>query len=227
MKTTLFALLALAACDPVGQAYSVRRAELELSLSCGDTGACDAIVIPPVPFERDGSAQFDISNPGARALTVQLAVDHDAFSVEPSTSSVSAGGSAQFTVSYAPSDVDDQETTLTIEHNAVGSMLALAVLGTTDADADGDGYRHELAPSGDDCNDFNASVNPGIEETWYDGIDQDCDGSSDYDQDGDGHDIHTRPDGDDCDDEDPYIHPDAPDPIDEEEIDSDCDGEDG
>jgi hypothetical protein len=31
-----------------------------------------------------------------------------------------------------------------------------------------------------------ATSNPGASETWYDGLDGDCDGSDDYDQDGDG-----------------------------------------
>ena len=30
-------------------------------------------------------------------------------------------------------------------------------------------------------------MNPGAEETWYDGIDSDCAGDDDYDQDTDGY----------------------------------------
>ena len=228
MKWSLLALVPLAvACDPVGQAYTVRRAELELSLPCEDSGDCPGLVIPAVPFEREDQAVFDIGNPGERALTVTLTLDHRDFVVEPADANVSAGGTTQVTVTYAPSELDDQEALLVIDHNAQGPSIELTVLGSTDSDADADGYRHELAPGGDDCNDFNASVNPGVAEVWYDGIDSDCDGQSDYDQDGDSHDILTRPDGDDCDDEDDRIYPGAPDPIDEDEIDSDCDGEDG
>lgn len=49
-------------------------------------------------------------------------------------------------------------------------------------DQDGDG----ISSFNGDCNDFDATISPEIEETWYDGIDQNCDGLDDYDQDGDG-----------------------------------------
>ena len=49
-------------------------------------------------------------------------------------------------------------------------------------DQDGDG----ISSFNGDCNDFDATISPNIEETWYDGIDQNCDGLDDYDQDQDG-----------------------------------------
>ena len=58
-------------------------------------------------------------------------------------------------------------------------------------DSDGDGYTRKDG----DCWDAiegpaglsGADINPTATETWYDGVDQDCDGSDDYDQDGDGY----------------------------------------
>lgn len=48
-------------------------------------------------------------------------------------------------------------------------------------DADGDGYSAPGACTGsmDDCNDNDATVNPGAEEVCGDGIDNNCDGSAD------------------------------------------------
>ena len=63
-------------------------------------------------------------------------------------------------------------------------------------DADADTYSNLY-----DCNDSDASINPGAVEIWYDGIDQNCDGANDFDQDGDGE-IAFAYGGIDCDDTD-------------------------
>jgi len=72
-----------------------------------------------------------------------------------------------------------------------------------------------------DCDDGDPGVNPGRDEVWYDGVDQDCDGVDD-DQDGDG-----VPAGDDCDDTDATVQecPDAP--VEEEPADGEDSGKDG
>ena len=59
-------------------------------------------------------------------------------------------------------------------------------------DVDGDGY----TVAAGDCHDADPSLNPGMDEIWYDGIDQNCDGN-DLDKDGDGH-LAAHYGGDDC-----------------------------
>ena len=125
-------------------------------------------------------------------------------------------------------------------------------------DLDGDGYGtddtevvtcddmagDDIATEGGDCDDDDTAVNPGVDETWYDGIDQDCDGKSDYDADGDGYvlaslededaptidpgtgeivDDGSRTLGGDCDDEDRRVSPAQIERC--NDIDDNCDGE--
>ncbi|MFT4974783.1 MAG: hypothetical protein ACI8S6_000666 [Myxococcota bacterium] len=98
------------------------------------------------------------------------------------------------------------------------------------ADADGDGYGAGASiveaceqPSGavstsDDCNDRSVLINPGADEVWYDGVDQDCAGGDDYDADGDGYSLE-----DDCDDGRAAVSPDATE-VCNDGLDNDCDG---
>ena len=82
------------------------------------------------------------------------------------------------------------------------------------ADCDDDGYTTEDG----DCDDDDDAVHPEAEETPYDDIDQDCDGSDLTDVDGDGWTYDL-----DCDDEDGAIHPEqTEDGL--NEVDDDCDG---
>jgi len=80
-------------------------------------------------------------------------------------------------------------------------------------DLDQDGW-----DSPEDCDDHDPQVNPGAAETWYDGVDQDCDGADDFDADSDNWVV-----SDDCDDTDPQVHPDAVETW-YDGIDQDCDG---
>jgi hypothetical protein len=118
-------------------------------------------------------------------------------------------------------------------------------------DADGDGWGDEFpevagVDAGTDCDDDAATTNPDQTETWYDGVDADCDGWNDYDQDHDGDrtpdgggadcddlddEVNTddddgdgyHPCGGDCNDDDPAIMPGVFELTDG--VDNDCDGE--
>ena len=95
-------------------------------------------------------------------------------------------------------------------------------------DDDGDGYTRDGGgdPEQADCDDSNANINPGADETWYDGVDQDCLGDDDYDKDGDGYRHESSGDESvDCNDSDPDIFPGAADAW-YDNVDSNCDGAD-
>ncbi|MFM2246228.1 MAG: hypothetical protein RL071_2302 [Pseudomonadota bacterium] len=100
-----------------------------------------------------------------------------------------------------------------------------------DADSDGFGSGEDTAqaceqPEGyvstsSDCDDEDAAVNPEGLESWYDGVDSDCDGRDDFDADLDGY----RSDafgGDDCEDDNDAIRPGVTEVCDGD--DNDCDG---
>tara|TARA_B100001093_G_C26397005_1_gene829609 strand:- start:195 stop:425 length:231 start_codon:yes stop_codon:yes gene_type:complete len=55
------------------------------------------------------------------------------------------------------------------------ALYGVDIVDTAYMDYDGDGY----SPSDGDCDDDNAEVNPGAEETPGDGVDSNCDGEDD------------------------------------------------
>ena len=86
-----------------------------------------------------------------------------------------------------------------------------------DVDVDEDGYV-DIDAGGDDCDDEDASVNPGAIEAPYNGVDDDCDGGTpDDDLDGD-----SFPLAEDCDDQDALQHP-GVDETPYDGVDNDCD----
>ncbi len=97
-------------------------------------------------------------------------------------------------------------------------------------DADDDGWGDAYpevggVAAGTDCDDEEATTNPAQTETWYDGVDADCDGWNDYDQDHDGDRVEGGG-GADCDDLDPEVNSDDDDGDGYHPCDGDCDDDD-
>jgi hypothetical protein len=97
----------------------------------------------------------------------------------------------------------------------------------SDIGAWGGPYSGLTDPDGDtwledgDCDEQDTGINPGEDEVWYDGEDQNCDGN-DLDQDWDSFD-HEDYGGDDCNDTDDAVWPGADDDP-NDGVDQDCDG---
>ena len=123
--------------------------------------------------------------------------------------------------------LDSDQDGIGIDEDCDSSDPAIGPKQTFYADLDGDGFGDENSPieacfipedaaeNALDCDDSDATVHPGAEDQWYDGIDSDCDGSSDCDKDGDGFDgsddnglpTDACPNATDCNDEDPDVMP--------------------
>ena len=113
---------------------------------------------------------------------------------------------------------------------SLGGLILVVTLAACSSsalsDADSDGYADSL-----DCAPDDRSINPGAEDRYGDGVDQDCDGGDGVDIDGDGYPSNVPLDpefGDlqDCDDGDPAVHPGVEDTV-GDGLDQNCDGADG
>ena len=107
------------------------------------------------------------------------------------------------------------ELVLSVASDSFGiDDVIFSALGLDDSDGDG------LTESEGDCDDTDDTISADATETWYDGIDADCDEADDYDQDGDGVAL-----ADDCSDTDDTAYPGA-DEVWYDGIDGDCGGND-
>ena len=196
--------------------------------TAGIADACPALVVAPtqldfgqVALAVTHSAEVTVTNLCVGSADLEAVAawggGSSAFGGDLGLPTLAPGESHVLTVEFSPEDFDLHSSS--IQFASVDQSAAVEVSGQAARDADGDGF-DSVPAGGEDCDDTDASVNPDATDSWYDGVDSDCDGAGDYDQDGDGED-HQDYGGNDCDDEDPAI------PADEvwyDGVDSDCDG---
>lgn len=215
-------LLALAGCTTGTVTFDeVKGADSDCPVIATDR---DAIAFTGAQLGKPSEEALTLSNAclGAGDLHVETSVDGDpSFAAAGGAFDIVPGGNDAFIVLFTAPDNGSHTGYLVLTSNdPTRPTVQIPLAGTAGQDADGDGYLAEYA-GGEDCDDGDPAVNPGVTETWYDGIDANCDGADDYDQDGDG--IRaTNFGGDDCDDTNPDVSGVSPEKLDN--TDNDCDG---
>ena len=175
---------------------------LQVTDDDGDAGSGDTLTIevkvpdtvsPAVTILGDNPVTVELgavyTDAGATALDT---VDGDLTASIVTNNTVNTSTAGAYTVTYTITDAAGNTATATRTVNVVDPL---------DVDNDNDGYTENQG----DCNDTDASVNPGATEVAYNGKDDDCNAATpDDDLDGDGYGTAN-----DCDDEDAAINPGA------------------
>ena len=161
----------------------------------------DAVYTEAIIITNDCEGDTDLVVAGSLSGDAEWALTGAALTLAP-------GESGSFEVTFSPVDRMRHDAVLTLATNDEDeASVEVPVTGIAGIDDDYDGYASEES-GGTDCDDGDDTIYEGAEDTWYDGIDSNCDGASDYDQDGDGYDSSDYG-GEDCDDADADINPDA------------------
>lgn len=210
--------------------------------SDGDCDDSDSSIFPGAA-EGVGD-EVDQSCDGVELCFVDTDGDGFHAGLSVSSSDVLCDGAGELSAAAPSGDCDDGSA-LTFPGAAPMDSATACMI-----DADGDGYGASAVSSavsaGSDCDDVEASVNPGATEGVGDGVDQDCDGEERcyVDADGDGYrledevisaDVDCEDAGEataslplgDCDDSDLAFHPDAAETDCTDPNDYNCDGSTG
>jgi hypothetical protein len=213
-----------------------------------EDGDCDDTDSTVFPGAAEACDQLDNNCDGVADEDLELIdlfvdADGDGFG-DPETMEKACGELAGLVEDGTDCDDDNPffhaEGAVEIPYNGIDDNCDIA---DGDGDADGDGHwasdyvdqvaamGAEPAPvpedMGDDCNDLDATIFPGADDTWYDGVDSDCGGEDDCDIDGDGFQPAEgvcTPEIADCDDHNPDRNPDATERC-ETDFDDNCDGD--
>ena len=168
-----------------------------------------------------GAQAFLARNTGEGAVELSFAVGTVDYSIGVTDLPLAGGAEGVVTVNFMAVTGGIFPDAVTVTDAAGAEVGTVSLTATVDGavDVDGDGV---LAAT--DCDDTNATVYPGAQDTWYDGIDSDCLGNDDYDQDADGQ-AAAAYGGTDCNDEDAAIFAGATETW-YDGIDQDCAGDD-
>ena len=196
----------------------------ELTGDCDDT---DPTINPSATelcdgIDNDCDGLVDDLDPGTRDQpTWYLDADGDGWGLEDQSEDACdpPGGYAEIS-----GDCDDDDASA--YPGAAETEAPDACMRDADEDGWGDAYPTSSGvEAGTDCDDSTASTNPAQTETWYDGVDADCDGWNDYDQDHDGDRVEGGG-GADCDDLDAEVNTDDDDHDGFHPCGGDCDDDD-
>jgi hypothetical protein len=211
--------LVLAACDGGQVVDTADDTDSEVQVGNIIVDPCVVDFGTLLPGEDKGQT-ITVRNTGNGPLTV-TSVAVEAPFTQSSTPPFTVTGNYSLTVRFEPAEGQFGKFTseLVIQSDdPQDPSVVCSLTGAVTDDADLDGFR-AVEAGGDDCDDADPEVNPGAEEIWYDGEDQNCDERSDYDQDGDGYDTKvfwadpenvnpaTGNKGGDCQDVDPTMNP--------------------
>jgi hypothetical protein len=224
-------LLLLVACEKT----TIVVDKEDTAVGFDDTGSAvsGSIAVAPTSLDfgvlfvgQQVTDSFTVTNVGEGDVSVTVQIVGGwatAYTLDSYTSAPAPGETATHTVSLLPTNWGVHDVSLLVDDAESGGHVELPVHAEVQEDADGDGVG-SAATGGEDCDDTDAAVHPGAEDTWYDGVDADCGGNDDYDQDADGH-AAAEYGGDDCTDTDAAVHPGAED-LWYDGLDSDCAGND-